>query len=220
MAYGKTCTTCNVEKPLEMFSFRKHSKFGRNAKCRECLSIQFGDMRKAKHKEYIDKPKNLTQEQALHLFEYKNGNLFWKNTTHPKIKIGSQVGFINDNGYCVASIYGKKYLAHQIVYLMQHGYIPKAIDHINNIKVDNRIENLREVTRQQNMQNKPLSKTNTTGYKNVYWKEKNKKWEVAISVDGKRKYIGIYKDLELADLVATEARDKYYGEYANHGLGV
>ena len=217
---NKICTTCQIEKPLDKFSPRKHGKFGVQAKCKECLNVQTFSQRQKKHKEYCKTDRVLTQEQALHLFEYRDGNVFWKNTTHGKIKIGSQVGFLNDAGYYQVSIYGKKYRVHQIVYLMQNGYIPKEIDHINTIKTDNRIENLREATRVQNMYNKNLSSRNTSGFKGVSWKEKIKKWQVAINVNGKRKYIGVYEDLELADLVATEARDKYHGKFANHGIGV
>lgn len=219
MPYVKTCTTCQIEKSLGSFGARKRGENGLQAKCKECLNAQTFFQRQKKHKEYCGKQRDLTQEKALHLFEYKDGNLFWKNPTHGKVEIGSQVGFLNNEGYYQVSVYGKKYRVHQIVYLMQHGYIPKEIDHINTIKTDNRIENLREVTRVQNMYNKNLSTRNTSGFKGVSWKEKIKKWQVAINVDGKRKYIGVYEDLELADLVATEARNKYHGKFANHGIG-
>ena len=49
--------------------------------------------------------------------------------------------------------------------------------------------------------------------KNAEWK---RNWVVSIMVAGKRKYIGSFEDLELADLVATEARDKFHGQFARH----
>lgn len=214
---SKVCTTCQVEKSLDMFSPRKAGKYGRQAKCKECLNKQTFEQRKKKHQEYRGKPKNLTQELACYLFDYIDGELFWKNTTHGKIKVGSKVGFINNDGYYTASVYGKKYLNHQIVYLMHHGYFPKEIDHINRDRLDNKIENLREVTRAQNMQNKAMYKRNTSGAKGVSWKKSINKWQVAINVNGVRKYIGVFEDFELAELVSMEARDKFHGIYANKG---
>ena len=219
MTVTKVCTTCNAEKTLDMFGRRKEGKYGRQAKCKVCLKDQFFDMQQKKHKEYCGKPKVLTQEDALFLFDYIDGGLYWKNPTHGKAVKGSKAGFINNDGYYQISIYGKKFKEHQIVYLMKNGFIPKEIDHINGNRVDNRIENLREVTRSQNTYNKPAYKTNTSGSKNVSWKAKINKWQVAISYEGKRKYLGVFEDFEFAELVATEARNKYHGEYANHGTG-
>ena len=219
MNLSRVCTTCNVEKTLDMFAKRKNGKDGRQSKCKPCLKDQFFEMQKKKHQEYCGKPKVLTQEDALFLFDYIDGGLYWKNPTHGKAVKGSKAGFINNMGYYQISIYGKKFTEHQIVYLMKNGFIPKEIDHINGNKIDNRIENLREVTRMQNMYNKTAYKSNTSGSKNVSWKAKINKWQVAISYEGKRKYLGVFEDFEFAELVATEARNKYHGEYANHGTG-
>ena len=202
-----------------MFAKRKNGKDGRQSKCKPCLKDQFFEMQKKKHQEYRGKPKVLTQEDALLLFDYIDGGLYWKNPTHGKAVKGSKAGFINEIGYYQISIYGKKFREHQIVYLMKNGFIPKEIDHINGNRTDNRIENLREATRTQNMYNKPAYKSNTSGSKNVSWKAKINKWQVAISYEGKRKYLGVFEDFEFAELVATEARNKYHGEYANHGIG-
>ena len=202
-----------------MFAKRKNGKDGRQSKCKPCLKDQFFEMQKKKHQEYCGKLKVLTQEDALFLFDYIDGGLYWKNPTHGKAVKGSKAGFINEIGYYQISIYGKKFREHQIVYLMKNGFIPKEIDHINGNRTDNRIENLREATRTQNMYNKPAYKSNTSGSKNVSWKAKINKWQVAISYEGKRKYLGVFEDFEFAELVATEARNKYHGEYANHGIG-
>ena len=54
---------------------------------------------------------------------------------------------------------------------------------------------------------------NKSGSKNVHWNKQRNKWTVMIRVDKKQKYIGLFEDLELAELVATEARDKYHKEF-------
>jgi len=63
-------------------------------------------------------------------------------------------GSYDHYGYLIIKIKGKQYKAHRLVYLYFNGKFPKnEIDHINRIRSDNKIENLRDVTRQQNMDN-------------------------------------------------------------------
>jgi hypothetical protein len=159
----------------------------------------------------------LSQAELHERFEYCDGELFYKISPLPKIKVGSKAGTVNKDGYVKVTIDNKKYCAHRIIFMMQHGYLPAEIDHINCNPSDNRIENLREVTRAQNMLNKPMYKRNTSGAKCVNWKESIKKWQVSINLNGERKYVGVFKDFELAELVAMEARDKYHGIYAYKG---
>ena len=161
----------------------------------------------------------LTQAELHERFEYRNGELFYKISPLPKIKVGSKAGTVN-GGYIKVNIGTKKYLAHRIIWIMQHGSLPTEIDHINCNKLDNRIENLRQVNRTQNRYNIGSYKNNTSGTKGVSYKADLSKWQVSVNIDGKRKYIGVFKDLELAELVAMEARHKYHGVFANNGLGV
>lgn len=161
----------------------------------------------------------LPQVELHERFEYRDGELFYKISPLPKIKVGSKAGTVNKDGYVKVTIDNKKYQAHRIIFMMQHGYLPKEIDHINCNPSDNRIENLREVTRNQNRYNVVGYKNNTSGVKGVIKNKRLNKWEVSINVNGKRKYFGIFKDFELAELVAMEARDKYHGNFANYGLG-
>ena len=105
---------------------------------------------------------------------------------------------------------------HRIVFLWNHGYLPEYLDHINGNPSDNRIENLRPASKHQNNLNKGKSPFNKSGCKNVSWNKVSKKWVVVMSVHRKYTYIGSFKDLEFADLVATEARNLYHGAYARH----
>ena len=160
----------------------------------------------------------ITQELLHTLFDYKNGQLYRKNIPKAGIKAGSLAGFKNSNGYLQTTVQGKKYLVHRIIFFMHNGYLPKEIDHINNIPSDNRIENLREATRMQNCHNQRMTKKNKNCSKNVVWLNKRKKWRVAMMVTGKSKSFGYFYDLELAELVAQEARNKYHGQFANHSF--
>ena len=131
-------------------------------------------------------------------------------------KIGStdKVGF-NEAGYTRIEINGKAYYAHRLAWLYVYGEMPKLhLDHINCDKSDNRICNLREATRFENLRNTGKNIKNTSGAKNVYLHKPTGKWQVRIALDGKSKHLGLFDDLELADLVAAEARSKYHGQFA------
>jgi hypothetical protein len=151
------------------------------------------------------------------VFEYRDGNLYWKKSNNRKIKVGNKVGFLNNHGYIQTKIFNKTMSVHRIIYFMNHKTLPDLIDHINGIKTDNRIENLRPATKSQNNQNCAIRKDNSSGVKNICWDKNCNKWRVFLQTNKKRKSFGVYDDLELAELVAVEARNKYHKQFANHG---
>ena len=157
----------------------------------------------------------ITRLDVIKNFQYENGNLYWKKP-RSGIAVGAKAGFIDSKGYLRVRFNGKKYLNHRLIFFMEYGYMPEMLDHIDKNSLNNRIENLRPATRSQNGYNKFMQKNNTTGYKNVYWHNQSKKWVVKINFNKKIKHIGLFKDIELADLVAQEARNKYYKEFACH----
>lgn len=161
--------------------------------------------------------KTLPDAEELNvLFEYKDGVLFWKQRK-PGRKIGVPAGTVNTIGYVVVQLSGNFIYAHRIVFKMFTGQEPETVDHINGNKSDNHIENLRGCTFAENVLNKPLTKQNKSGVKNVSWYAPYKKWRVALRVQSKQKNFGYFADIELAELVAAEARDKHHREFANHG---
>ena len=148
------------------------------------------------------------------LFEYKNGELYWKVRRGGSAVVGSLAGNTDTHGYRQVKINGIRYLMHRIIFLMHHGYLPEFIDHIDNNRLNNKIENLREANRSQNACNMKLCKTNTSGSKGVSWDRYRNKWMVRVGINGVDKYFGHYEDIELADLVASEARLKTHGAFA------
>lgn len=117
--------------------------------------------------------------------------------------------------YKVLKIGNHLYYEHRVVFYNHRGYMPKCVDHVNGIKDDNRIENLRDATTSQNMLNVGKYCTNTSGYKGVSWCKRTGLWQVAISVNSKLRAFGRHKDLELAGFIASEARKHYHGPYAH-----
>jgi hypothetical protein len=160
---------------------------------------------------------SITQELVKELFEYKDGQLFWKKTTSKRSIAGNLAGYLTKRGYWRVSINYKHYYTHRIVFLMFHGHLPKLLDHIDGNPLNNKIENLRAATSAENVRNSKLRNTNKSGIKGVCWDKQHKKWSVTIMVSGKNYRIGRFKDLELAQLAIEEARNKYHKEFANHG---
>ena len=105
---------------------------------------------------------------------------------------------------------------HRLIFLFHYGYLPKIIDHIDGNPLNNDIKNLRESTHIENCQNAKKRTTNTSGCKNVSWHKPANKWAVRLSINQKKVFFGLFEDIELADLVAHEARDLYHGKFARH----
>ena len=158
----------------------------------------------------------ITQQQAIDAFEYKEGKLYWKYVKSIAIKAGDEAGANDGYGYRVVRFNNKLYRVHHIVYLMFNGVLPKRIDHINQNRSDNRIENLRSCSRSENNYNQGISSRNKSGLKGVSFDKKNKKWRADIMFNSKRYSLGRFATKEEAYAVACKARDKFHGEFARH----
>jgi hypothetical protein len=159
---------------------------------------------------------NLTKEILNFLFDYKDGELYWKFSLSSKSPKGNIAGSIKHDGYRRIGLDKKVYLAHRLIYMMFYGYMPEIVDHIDGNKLNNKIDNLRGATKSQNCQNQKIPIGNTSGYKNVRWSKTKQRWCVNLRALNKDIHIGYFKDIELADLVAQEARDKYHKEFARN----
>lgn len=114
----------------------------------------------------------LTQQEALLIFNYYDGELYWNKT-------GKIAGYTSREGYRKVGYNGANFV-HRIIFLMHHGYLPKVVDHINRDKLDNHIENLRDVTQQQNAVNQRLNVTSKSKVKNISWHKATRKWRVQV----------------------------------------
>ena len=158
----------------------------------------------------------ITQQLIVNTFEYKDGFLYWKAVTHPNKGYlrDKPAGSMHKTGYRHITWMNKVHKAHRLIFMLHHGYLPPEIDHINNDRADNRIENLRAATRSENQCNRHTLSSNTSGYAGVSWHKKSQAWVVRVMKNGKTVVNQYFKDLELAGLFATEARNLYHGTYA------
>ena len=147
------------------------------------------------------------------LFEYKDGKLLWKTSRSNVIAVGQEAGTRYAKGYRRVYFDGKTHGVHRVIWQMFNGDIPDGmqVDHIDGNPENNKIENLRLVTSQQNAMNR-IHKGKIK-IKNVSMCAKNGKYKVSLQANTKRIFCGYFEDLELAELVATEARHKYHGNY-------
>lgn len=161
----------------------------------------------------------MTYDEAIEAFEYDpaSGKLFWKIDVGKSKLAGKQAGTIN-RGYVKVIFRGKHYMAHRLIWLMEKGrWPPDEIDHINGDKADNRLCNLREATRSENLRNRPVKKNNKLGIKGVVakkWKGKIYGYQATIMFDGKQHYLGIFDRVEYAKEAFDAAAKKHYGEFA------
>lgn len=132
----------------------------------------------------------IDQKLLKELFDYENGQLIRKIKTARRTNVGDIVGTINKAGYPVVGINSKIYTIHRLIWIWHNGDIPKGIeiDHVNRERADNRIENLRLVTHQENAFN--LSKV-----KGYYKDKRRNKWYAKICVNQKSKWLGSFDEM-------------------------
>tara|TARA_R110000782_G_scaffold270463_1_gene371409 strand:- start:1705 stop:2208 length:504 start_codon:yes stop_codon:yes gene_type:complete len=149
--------------------------------------------------------KHLEYDLLHELFEYKNGELYWKVDRPHRFDKGKIAGHVTSNGYRTVKINRIGYCVHKIVYIMTYGNCIEGfqIDHINGERSDNRFENLRLVTHVENCYNIK----NVKGYS---FHKHAKKYAASINVNKKRINLGSYEKEEDARNAYLNAKEKYH----------
>jgi hypothetical protein len=133
------------------------------------------------------------------------------------IKLNRFVGWKQNGGYICVDYKGCKILAHRIIWVLHYGYWPiDQIDHINGIRNNNSILNLREANHSTNGMNRGCQKNNTTGYKGVY--KMRDRFQARITINGKYVYIGTYKTKEQASKAYKLYAKSIFGEFAHEAI--
>ena len=164
------------------------------------------------------------------LFEYDGINLIWKDrgrsdfasdrayNRNLTLFVGKVAGCkCSNSGYILLNIKGKRFLAHRVIWNIVFGDIPEGmeIDHINHVRDDNRIENLRLVEKKDNQKNLSRNKRNKTGVNGVSL-TKQGKYYAQIGVNGKTVSLGYYSNIDDAIRVRLEY-EKKLKYHINHG---
>ena len=156
----------------------------------------------------------LTQEYLNTLFEYRDGALYRRISRGPQ-HAGTRAGTKTKKGYIRVRVDGTFYMEHRLVFFMFHNRWPEMTDHINGVRDDNRIENLRECTAAQNSHN-AKGKGQRDLPKGIHYHKKRQRYVAYIDTNGTRKNVGEFKDLGKATAALEAAREELHGEFAKH----
>ena len=159
---------------------------------------------------------DITAERLRELLHYEpeTGIFTWKVGSANQVKVGDAAGSQNGLGYLHVRLQRRLYSAHRLAWLHFHGVWPvDQLDHINRIRTDNRIANLREVSHKQNGQNASKSRSNTSGYPGVYWDKQHSKWVARIMHNRKNIYLGYFATIEEALSARKAGELKYWGHH-------
>jgi hypothetical protein len=163
-------------------------------------------------------------------YEPETGKLFWlprlrnnfstqRSFSTWNARYANQEGFTasTGKGYKLGRLGKQNYFAHRVAWAIHWGEEPKElIDHINGVRSDNRIDNLRCVGVVENMRNMPLRRDNKSGCTGINWSAADNKWIAGIRVNRRTIYLGIFSSLDDAVAVRKAAEMKY-GFHPNHG---
>lgn len=153
-------------------------------------------------------------------YDPETGKLFWRwRDDVPKswnTKWAGKEALTADDGegYSAGKIFKHRFRAHRVIWAIVYGHWPEqSVDHINGLRSDNRIENLRKATLSENQWNKSASKRNTSGFKGVTWHSVTGKWQARVSKHGDTKYLGLFTNVDDAAAAYSAAASKMHGEF-------
>ena len=158
----------------------------------------------------------LTFERASELLRYEpeTGKVYWKAKPSPhahRTRIGGEAGYLlrdQWNTYRQIGIDGRIYLAHRLAWLLHFGVWPtNQIDHMDGDGLNNRPKNMRDVAHQENLKNQRMQRNNISGVTGVSWHKRDGKWRATININGKRKSLGYFDDINEAAKAYRDAAE-------------
>jgi hypothetical protein len=161
--------------------------------------------------------KGVSPERFREVLRYESltGHLYWTNAFGVRHK-GKRAGYPDKTNRRIIHVDGVTFLEHRVIWEMHHGPIPFGllIDHQDHDTLNNRIENLRLVTRAENQRNMSMNRRNTSGTSGVDWQTRPQKWRARIA----DKHLGLFDTKEEAVKARLEAQVAL-GFHKNHGIG-
>ncbi|HBR1807418.1 TPA: HNH endonuclease [Klebsiella pneumoniae] len=133
---------------------------------------------------------------------------------------GLVAGSIRKDGYCALKIDGNGYKAHRIAWLIAHNEWPDDmdIDHINGIRNDNRLSNLRLANRNENCANVKVRVNCSSGFFGVHWFKSREEWVAQIRTGKVKKHLGYFHGIGDAVRAYNAECEKLHGEYGKRKI--
>lgn len=159
--------------------------------------------------------KELSREVLLSDVHYDPiAGIFTRLRAYHQFPIGSRIGFYNTNGYEQIWIRGHFYMSANLAFFYTTGGWPKEeLDHVNGNPKDNRWENLREASREENAQNRVCPKHSSTGLKGVSFHKASQKYIARVGANGERVHLGTFDTPEEAKVVRDAYAKEHHGEF-------
>lgn len=151
--------------------------------------------------------------QALR-YDPATGQFWWTRKVAINTPAGSPAGYVKEGRYVVIRFRGAHLAGHRVAWAMHYGEWPPHnvdVDHINQVKHDNRIENLRLVTRRINVLNAKVRSNSRSGVSGVRWHKATGKWAAAMCIHGQYAHIGLYPTIEEAAAAKEKAERDILG---------
>lgn len=147
----------------------------------------------------VNKDDLLREVNNLFTYDKETGEFYWLNPPQPNYKrlVGKLAGTLGKQGYFVIMIKKKGYKVHKLVWLIEKGYYPQMIDHIDGNTTNNKITNLREASFRLNAQNNKRVRNNPK-LLGAHWHKRSKTWRSHIVINGKQVSLGCFKTSEEA----------------------
>jgi len=148
---------------------------------------------------------SVTTEYLRHLFDYEDGNLIWK-INKGRAKVGDIAGSNDNRGYKQLKLNQVCYRLHRLIWLWHGKELLGEIDHIDRNKFNNKIENLRIVSKSENQWNTSKSENGGVGFHKA-----SNKWRARITINNKSIYLGVFETRSEAQKVRDEAARRRWG---------
>ena len=164
------------------------------------------------------RPLDFDEVDSCLRYESETGDFYWK-VSQGRVKAGDRAGRLLCSGYIQIKLYGLGYRAHRLAVLLHTGDDPgdQEINHRNQDKTDNRIQNLEVLNHADHSRKQPKRRDCSSGCTGVSWDKTNQKWQVHISINGKQTTIGCFVDFDEA-VKCRKAAEIEHGYFEEHGM--
>lgn len=144
-------------------------------------------------------------------YEPDTGVLRWRRSGRGRaMRAGDVAGCLTEYGYRVVVVGGRRYRAHRLAWFMVHGVWPThEIDHINGLRDDNRISNLRDVPHGDNIRNTAVTRRSALGVCGV--RRRGDKFTARIQANGRLIHLGTFGNPTTAETAYLKAKSSLHG---------